>query len=129
MGGMDEVNHPAHRSVQRILVDHAVLHDEVDGFDAPLARLCVEPLRIAAKNGDVFQRIAVDQQDVGIGAFLNDTKRCGVRVTATGQGGKLAASGRHCFQCFIVAKCICEYPFLMVPVVSCGHAIGTHDVD
>ena len=44
--------------LQGVLVDHAVLHDDD------------EILRSIAYEIDILQRVAVDQQQVGVGAFL-----------------------------------------------------------
>jgi len=46
------------RLLERVLVDLPVLHDQRD------------VLAVVAKDRDVIQRIAVDEQEVGIGAYL-----------------------------------------------------------
>ncbi len=48
--------------LERVLVDHAVLHDHADVF-----------LRISQQL-DVLKWIALDQQDVGVGTFSDDTE-------------------------------------------------------
>lgn len=51
---------------QRVPVHPGVLHDEAGRRDARTTRLVSEPLRIAADGGNILERIAVDQQNVGI---------------------------------------------------------------
>lgn len=58
--------------LQRVLVDLTVFHDQAHGFDATCFTIRgIKQFRVAANHGDVLQGIAVHQQDVGIGAFLN----------------------------------------------------------
>jgi len=52
-------------SLQSILVDPAVFHDDIDCVDAALARLGIEIFRVGTKHGDVFERVTVNDQYMG----------------------------------------------------------------
>jgi len=54
-----------------VLKNLAVFHDQANGFDAFATWLDVEHLRVPAKHLDVFQRIAIHQDEVGVGAVLD----------------------------------------------------------
>lgn len=48
-------------ALQSVLVDHAAFHNHV------------EDLVIILQDGDIFQRVAVDQEDIGMRSYFNDT--------------------------------------------------------
>jgi len=59
---------------ERVLVDHAVFHDHTDGFDAFFPRRSVKPFIVAADRGIIFQRIAIDNQNVCVGTDFDNAQ-------------------------------------------------------
>jgi len=59
-------------SLQRVLVDLAVFHDQSDGFNAFFPGFGVEILIVCTKDSDIFQRVAVDDENVRIGTWLDN---------------------------------------------------------
>ena len=62
------------QTLQRVLVNYAVLHDEPDRFRALGPWFRAEPLVTGAHDGEILQRITIDQQDIGIGTLLDDAE-------------------------------------------------------
>ena len=78
-------------SVECVLINFAVLHDEMDGFNALAPRLGVEIFRIATNHRDIFQRITIDDQNVSERARFDDAELAGIRIVLACQCHQLAA--------------------------------------
>ena len=73
------------RFLERILVDIPVLHDDPDGRDVLAPRLRIEPFAVGTKDGEVLKRVAVNDQDVGVGALFDHAQfAIGIRVFLSG---------------------------------------------
>ncbi len=60
--------------LQRVLVNPAVFHDQTNSVDTTSAGLSVEIFWIGTQHRDVFERVAVDQQDIGERTFFDDAE-------------------------------------------------------
>ena len=76
---------PAPCRSQRVLVDRAVLHNQAHGFDALIgARLALEHLRSGTEHGHILEGVAVDDDEIGVRARLDDAKLTGVGIVLAG---------------------------------------------
>jgi hypothetical protein len=76
---------------ERILVNDPILHDDSHRVKATITGLCIEPLGLGAKNGEIFERVSIDDQNIGIGALLDNAKFSWIWVSFAGEWCELAA--------------------------------------